>query len=148
MLRQRIFTTSMFVVCAILTLNLTAAFGRDETSRPYRCLAKDAVSILGDGTLNKDVAKAAIKTFDDIVIDPSHGDVTFPSRGTREDWIVEVTALGDYVLFPNSSRRTGKSARANAVTNFIRLRAATKEQQSIFMAMTLDYLVTGTCAQQ
>ena len=148
MLRQRIFTTRMFVVCAILTLNLTAAFGRDATSRPYRCLAKDAVSILGDGTLSKDVARAAIKEFDSIVIDPLHGDVTFPSTGTRDDWIVEVTTFGDYVLFPTSSRRTGKSARANAVTNFIRLRAATKEQQSRFMAMTLSYLVTGTCAQQ
>ena len=148
MLRQLISNTRMLVACAILTLNLTAAFGRDETSRPYRCVAKDAVSIMGDGTLSKEVSKAAIETFDNIVIDPSHGDVTFPSSGTREDWIVEKTSLGDYVLFPSSFRRTGKSARAEAATNYIRLRAATKEQQSRFMAMTLSYLVTGTCAQE
>ena len=41
-----------FVLFAMLTLNLEVAFGRDNTSKTYRCTAKDAVSVQDDGTLN------------------------------------------------------------------------------------------------
>ena len=52
----------------------------------------------------------------------------------------------DYVLFKNSSRRIDKKTVANAVTRFIRLRAATGDPQPRYMVFTLSYLVTGTCA--
>ena len=137
-----------FVLFAMLTLNFGVAFARDETSKTYRCTTKDAVSILQDGTLNKEVGKAALEYFDKIVINVSNGNVTFPSVGKVEEWIVEKISGGDddYVLFKNSSRRIDKKTVANAVTRFIRLRAATGDPQPRYMVFTLSYLVTGTCA--
>ena len=137
-----------FVLFAMLTLNFGVAFARDETSKTYRCTTKDAVSILQDGTLNKEVGKAALEYFDKIVINISNGNITFPSVGKVEEWIVEKISGGDddYVLFKNSSRRIDKKTVANAVTRFIRLRAATGDPQPRYMVFTLSYLVTGTCA--
>jgi hypothetical protein len=137
-----------FVLFALLTLNFGVAFARDETGKTYRCTTKDAVSILQDGTLNKEVGKAAIEYFDEIVINVSNGNITFPSVGKVEEWIVEKISVGDddYVLFRNSSRRIDKKTVANAVTRFIRLRAATGDPQPRYMVFTLSYLVTGTCA--
>jgi hypothetical protein len=136
-----------FVVFAILTLNFGVAFARDETSKTYRCITKDAVSILEDGTLSKDVGNAALEHFDKIVIDVSTGHIAYPSIGKLEEWIVQKTGANDndYVLFPSFSRRDKKNV-ANAVTHFIRLRAATSDPQPRFMVFTLSYLVTGTCA--
>jgi hypothetical protein len=148
MFRQLIYIMRMLVVFVILALNLTVAFARDETSKTYRCIAKDAVSILQDGTLNKEVGKAALESFDKIVINVSNGNITFPSVGKVEEWIVEKISGGDddYVLFRNSSRQIDKKTVANAVTRFIRLRAATGDPQPRYMVFTLSYLVTGTCA--
>ncbi len=139
------FLSLALVLFAMLTLNLGTAFGLDKT---YRCTTKDAVSILQDGTLNKEVGKAALEVFDKIVVDVSNGHITYPGVGKREEWIVEKTSVNDndYVLFPSSSRRVNKKTVANAVTHFIRLSAATDEPQPRFMAFTLSYLVTGTCA--
>lgn len=136
-----------FVLFAILPLNLGAAFARDETSKTYRCITKDAVSILQDGTLSKLIGEVALKRFDKIVIDVSNGHITYPSVGKREEWTVEKTSANedDYVLFRNPSRRIDKKTVANAATNFIRLRAAAGEPPR-FMVFTLSYLVTGTCA--
>ena len=144
---QLIYIMRMLVVFAILALNLTVAFARDETSKTYRCITKDAVSILQDGTLNKEVGKAALEYFDKIVINVSNGNITFPSVGKVEEWTVEKISGGDndYVLFHNSSRRIDKKTVANAVTRFIRLRAATGDPQPRFAAFVLSYLVTGTC---
>jgi hypothetical protein len=134
----------------LLTLNLTVAFARDEsdTATTYRCTTKDAVSVLRDGTLNKLVGEAALKFFDKIVIDVSNGHITYPSSGTREEWVVEkITVTGsdkDYVLYPSSSSRMGHTV-ANGVSHFIRLRAAANEPQPRFIAFTLSYLVSGTC---
>ena len=144
----RLLTMRLFVVFAILTLNFGVAFARDETSKTYRCTAKDAVSILEDGTLDKEVGKqVALKAFDKIVINTSDGTITFPSVGKVEEWTVAKTSLNDndYVLFQNSSRRTDKITVANAVTHFIRLRAATGDPQPRFVVFALSYLVTGTC---
>jgi len=148
MFRQLIYIMCMFVVFAIWSLNLSAVFARDETGKTYRCTTKDAVSILQDGTLNKEVGKAALEYFDKIVINVSNGNITFPSVGKVEEWIVEKISGGDddYVLFKNSSRRIDKKTVANALTRFIRLRAATGDPQPRYMVFTLSYLVTGTCA--
>jgi hypothetical protein len=140
----------MLIVSAILMLNLSVAFARDETDTIYRCITKDAVSILQDGTLSKKIGEVARKPFDKIVIDVSNGHVSFPSSGRLEEWIVGKINMGgsdnDYVLYPSSSRRIGYTA-ANAVAHFIRLRAAANEPQPRFMIFTLSYLVTGTCAK-
>ena len=145
---QSISIMCALVLFAILSLNLGTAFARDETSKTYRCITKDAVSILQDGTLNKEVGKAALEYFDKIVINVSNGNITFPSVGKVEEWIVEKISGGDddYVLFKNYSRRIDKKTVANAVTRFIRLRAATGDPQPRYMVFTLSYLVTGTCA--
>jgi len=144
-------TRPISIVCALmlpamLILDLGNAFGRDDTSTTYRCTAKDAVSILQDGTLNRDIAKAALEAFDKVVIDVSDGHVTYPSSGKREEWTVETTSVddNDYVLFPSSSFRLNKTV-ANAAIHFIRLRATPNEPQPRFMIFTLSYLVTGTC---
>ena len=143
---QSISIMRAFVLFATLTLNFGLAFARDDASKTYRCITKDAVSILQDGTLNKDVGKAIPEVFDKIVIDVSSGHITYPSVGKRSEWVVEKTSANDndYVLFPNFSRRIDKRTVANAVTQFIRLRAG--EPQPRFIAITLSYLMTGTCA--
>ncbi len=145
MVRQRMIASALFA-CAILTSNPVTVFARDE-SKPYRCIAKDAVSVLQDGTLNKSVGDVALKLFDKMVIDVTTGHVSFPNAATREEWTVEKTSLNDndYVLFPSAARRIGKSVRANSVTRYIRLRVAANDPQPRFVAVTLSYLVTGTC---
>jgi hypothetical protein len=142
------FQSLALVLFAMLTLNFGAAFAQEKTSTTYRCTTKDAVSILQDGTLNKLVGQAVLPVFDKIVIDVSNGHITFPSSGKREEWTVEQTGLNenDYVLFRSFSRRIDKKTVANAVTNFIRLRATTSDPQPRFVAFVLSYLVTGTCA--
>jgi hypothetical protein len=135
----------IFLVYTILTLNLVVAFARDDT-RTYRCLAKEGVSILEDGTLNKIVGKIAQEHFDKVVIEIPSGHVSFPSVGTKEEWIVETTSVekDDFVLYPKVARRVGHTA-ANAVTHFIRLRATVNDTQPRFMAVTLSYIATGIC---
>jgi hypothetical protein len=147
MFRQLISIRQMLVAFVILALNSGVALAQDETSKTYRCITKDAVSILQDGTLNKEVGKAALEVFDKIVIDVSNGHITYPSVGKREEWIVQKTSANDndYVLFPSFSGRIDKKTVANAVTHFIRLRTATSDPQPRFMVFTLSYLVTGTC---
>ena len=139
---------SALIAYAILTLNLPVAFARDEAGTTYRCSAKDAVAIQPDGTLNKDLAKSVPGYFDKIVIDVSRGQITYPSTGKREEWIVEKITVNasdnDYVLYPGSSSRMGHTA-ANAVSSFIRLRATASDPQPRFIAFALSYLVSGTC---
>jgi len=133
-----------FVLLAMLTLNLEVAFGRDDTSKTYRCTAKDSVSVQDNGTLTKGIGEVHRKYFDGIVIDILTGDVTYPSTGIRENRVVQMTGAdaNDYVLIPSSTFRRKKTA-ANAVTDFIRLDAS--KPQATFMAFSLSDLVTGTC---
>jgi len=135
-----------FVLFAMLTWSLEAAFGRDDTSKTYRCTAKDAVSVQDDGTLNKEIGEHRRKYFDGIVIDISTGDITYPSNGIREKRVVQKTGAdaNHYVLVPSLSFRRNKTA-ANATTDFIRLDVRTGQPQATFMAFSLSYLVTGTC---
>ena len=144
MFRQLI--SIVFVLFAIPTLNLDAAFGRDDASKTYRCTAKDAVSAQEDGTLNKEIGEIHRKYLDGIVIDIRTGDITRPSTGTRENRVVQTTAANDndYVLAPASSLRRKKAA-ANATTDFILLRTKPGTPQATFMALSLTYFVTGTC---
>ena len=138
---------SAFVLFAVPALPFGATFAREEISKTYRCIAKDAVSIREDGTLNKEVGEKIIEAFDKIVIDVSNGHITFPNSGKREEWIVGKTSVddNDYVLFPSLSRRITKKAVADAATRFIRLRVTNDKQQARFMAFTLSYLATGIC---
>ena len=141
---QLVFIMRAFVLFAMLTLNLEVASGRDDTSKTYRCTAKDAVSVQDDGTLNKEVGEIRRKYFDGIVINISSGHVTYPSSGIRETRVVQKTGTddNDYVLIPSSTFRYNKTA-ANAATDFIRLHAIAGRQH--FIAFSLSYLVTGTC---
>ena len=134
----------MLVLLAVLTLNLGVAFGRENTSKTYRCTAKDSVSVQDDGTLTKGIGEVHRKYFDGIVVDISTGDITYPSTGIRENRVVQKTGAdaNDYVLIPNSALRRKKTG-ANAVTDFIRLDAS--KPQATFMAFSLSDLVTGTC---
>lgn len=141
---QSISIMCAFVLFAMLTLNLEVAFGRDDTSKTYRCTAKDAVSLQDDGTLNKEIGEVRRKYFEGIVIDTLTGDITYPSSGLRENRVVQKTGAdtNDYVLVPSSSLRRKKTA-ANAATDFIRLDARTDKSQATFIAFSLSYLVTG-----
>ena len=140
---------TLFLGCvAMLLLNSAGTFAKQDRDKTYRCDAKDAVSIMHDGTLNKLIAKSAIEIFDKVVVDVSSGHITYPSSGKREEWTVAQTNANenDYVLFRSSSRRLiNNKAVADAVTRFIRIRATAGEQPR-FMAYGLSYLVTGTCA--
>jgi hypothetical protein len=135
----------LLAVVAILTPNVPAAFARDDTGKVYRCETKDAISIQKDGTLSKLLGEAVLKPFDKIVIDVESGHITYPSSGTREEWIVQKPGSGDddYVLFPSSARRFRMTG-ARAVTHFIRVRTADTPPR--FILLTLSYLVSGTCA--
>ena len=86
---QLVFIMRAFVLFAMLALNLGVAFGRDDTSKTYRCTAKDAVSVQDDGALNKEVGETRRKYFDGIVINISSGHVTYPSSGIRETRVVQ-----------------------------------------------------------
>lgn len=145
MSRQLVSVMRTLVALAVLALNVPAAVARDETGKVYRCETKDAVSLQQDGTLSKLIGEAALKSFDKIVIDLASGHISYPSSGTREEWIVDKPGGGDddYVLFPGSARRAGKTP-ARVVTHFIRLR--TDGPQPRFILVTLSYLVSGTCA--
>ena len=131
---------------AMLALNWSTAVAQAQDDKVFRCITKDAVSILQDGTLNKEIGAVALAPFDRMVVDVSSGHVTFPNTGKRDEWIVERTSVdeNDYVLYPKTSRRIGRTA-ANAVSNFIRLRAAASDPAPRFVAFILSYIVTGTC---
>ena len=127
-----------------MTLNSAVAFARDETGKTYRCITKDAVSVLQDGTLSKLIGEVALKPFDKIVIDVSSGHVSYPMLTTRDEWVVEKTGINDddYVLYPKPARRFGSNV-AWAATHFIRLRAGDGHPR--FVLVVLSYLVSGTC---
>jgi hypothetical protein len=102
---------------------------------------------LEDGTLDKSaLAKVAEEHFENFVVGIPSGLVTFPLRGVRQEWIAEETAdkANDYVLYRKTSVIKGHTI-ANAVTHFIRLRAAAVDPQPRFMAVTLSFIATGTC---
>jgi hypothetical protein len=137
----------VLVGCALLTESFAVAFARDD-DKTYRCMTKDAVSIREDGSLNREIGKAALETFDKMVINVSSGEVTYPSAGKREQWVVERASQAnaiEYVLYPTAASRRGETV-ANAVTHFIRLREV-DQQQLRFMLVTLSYIVTGTCSR-
>jgi len=142
MLRSPLF--GLLAVVVVLTSS-ALAFARDDTGKVYRCETKDAVSVQKDGTLSKLIGEAALKPFDKIVIDVESGHITYPSSGTREEWVVQKPGSGDddYVLFPSTARRFGMTG-ARAVTHFIRVRTADTPPR--FILVTLSYLVSGTCA--
>ena len=135
---------SVIIALATMTLNSTVAFARDESGKAYRCITKDAVSVLQDGTLSKLIGEVALKPFDKIVIDVSSGHVSYPMLTTRDEWVVEKTGVNadDYVLYPKPARRFGSDV-AWATTQFIRLRAGDGHPR--FVLVVLSYLVSGTC---
>lgn len=100
-----------FVLLAMLMLNLGVAFGRDDTSKTYRCTAKDSVSAQDDGILTKGIGEIHRKYFDGIVVDISTGDITYPSTGIRENRVVQKIGAdaNDYVLIPSSALRRKKT---------------------------------------
>ena len=135
-----------FVLCALPTSHVGAAFGRDA-STTYRCTAKDAVGIQDNGTLDKSDPGAEIRRqhFDRVTISVPQGDVSYPGSGIMENRVAQKAgASGDYVLVPSFTFRRNKAA-ANATTDFIRLHATTGQPPARFMAFSLTYLVTGTC---
>ena len=137
---------TLFLGCvAMLLLNSASAFAKQDRDKTYRCNPKDAVSIMLDGTLNKEIGEIARKALDGVVFDVPDGDITFPATHKRERWVVQKTTLdGDYVLFPHIASQRGQAV-ADGVTRFFRLHLVPDEQPR-FMAFSLSYLVTGTCA--
>jgi hypothetical protein len=144
---QPISIMGALVLFAMLTLNLGAAFGRNDPSKTYRCTAKDAVGIQDNGTLDKSDPGAEIRRqhFDRMVITVPSGHITYPDSLMRENRVVQRTSVaGDYVLVASLYFQRKKTA-ANATTDFILLHTATGKLQATFMAFQLSYLVTGTC---
>lgn len=137
-----------YALVALFSLTLVQhAFAKDAPpSTTYRCHAKDGVSVMQDGTLNKTIGQAAMKEFDKIVINVADGQITLPFRGHRQKWLVQKSDIedNDYVLFPNDARQRGHTI-ANVMTQFIRLRATQKDPQPRYIVVTLSYIVTGTC---
>jgi hypothetical protein len=118
-----------------------------RSATTYRCTAKDAVAIEGDGTLAKNDPGAEIdrKHFDKMAIDIASGDISYPSEAVLEKRVVQRAGVsGDYVLLPSFTFRRNKTG-ANATTDFIRLHLGTDKSQATFRAFSLSYLVTGTC---
>ncbi len=139
--------SSMRVLVALISLIfIQQAFAKDEVSTTYRCHAKDAVSVMPDGTLNKEIGRSAMKEFDQIVIDVASGHITLPFKGHRQKWNVQKADVedNDYVLYPSDARQRGHTI-ANVMTQYIRLRAAKSDPQPRYMVVTLSYLVTGIC---
>lgn len=136
-------------VLIMLALNLGPSLARDETGEAttYSCNAKDAVSVMRDGTLSKLIGEAMIKRFEKMVIDVSNGHITYSDTATTEDWIVEETGMNDkdYIMYPPAARQFRRTV-ANAATHFIRLRAAPNEPQPRFIVVTLSFFVSGTCS--
>jgi hypothetical protein len=140
-----IIAVSGALVLATLTLNLGMAFGED--GKTYRCAALDAAGIQPGGTIEKNDPGAEIhrKRYDKMVVNLATGEISYPSSGVREEWVLQKSSLGDYTLFPSVSLRR-KTTAAKATTNFIRLHANTANTSQVtFMAFSLSYLVTGTC---
>jgi hypothetical protein len=132
---------------ALLSLTfIQHASAKDGASTTYRCHAKDAVSVLQDGTLNKLIGHAAMNEYDKIVIDVADGQITLPFRGHRQKWVVQKADVGDdeYVLYPESAQKRRHTI-ANVMTQYIRLRAAKSDPQPRYIVVTLSYIVTGTC---
>jgi hypothetical protein len=130
-----------------VVLILSGSLVRAAESTTYRCTAKDAVGIEPDGTLNKSDPGTEFKIKESwrIVIDVRTGHISFPESGKIETRVVQKAGVtGDYVLFPSYSFRRKKTA-ANATTDFIRLHVGDGQQQAIFRAYSLTYLITGTC---
>jgi hypothetical protein len=146
--QQPISITSTLILFATLTMNLGAAFGKDDPNKTYRCTAKDAVVVEENGTLDKDDprAKIAREYFDQMVITVPSGRVTFPnSHKVDHDRVVQRTSVDeDYVLISSLHFKRNKLA-ANATTDFIRLRPAAGPTPATFVAFRLTSLVTGTC---
>jgi hypothetical protein len=130
-----------------LTLNFRVAVGQND-AKTYRCAAKDVVSLQDNGTLGKDaVTEAHRKRIDGILIDTLTGAITYPD-GSREVWSVirKGSDANDYVLMPRSFyQQDAKEAAVTAATDFIRVRAWSREPQVKFMVFALSILLTGTC---
>jgi hypothetical protein len=136
---------TLFLGCvAMLLLNSASAFAKEDRTKTFRCNPKGAVSIMLDGTLNKEIGETSRKTLDNVVLD-SDGDITFPATHKRERWVVQKTSVdGDYVFFPRIDSHRGQAV-ADGVTKFFLIHSAPNEQTR-FMAFDLSYVVTGTCA--
>jgi hypothetical protein len=134
------------VLFAMLTLGFGVAFGRDDTSKTYRCTAKDAVSVQADGTFNKEkeIGEIGREHFDRMVINVQTGIVSYPHTGILETRVVQKNGPDDknYVLVPSFSFQSNKTA-ANTANDFIRLHATAGNPH--FIAFWLSYLVIGTC---
>jgi hypothetical protein len=135
-----------FVLFAMLMLNLGVAYGRDNTSKTYRCTAKDAVGIQDDGTLNrtKEITEVGREHFDGMAINVQTGIVSYPHTGILETRVVQNNGPDDknYVLVSSFSFRRKKTA-ANVADDFIRLHVLPGKPH--FIAFWLSYLVTGSC---
>jgi hypothetical protein len=143
---------SMTFGAAILTMSIMGqsaghlAVAQGADAKIYRCNAKNAVSLQSNGTLNGD--EDLRKEYDGIIIDTLTGAITYPRYGMRVVWDVvqEGGNNNDHVLIPQSDYpRSVKGAAAAGATDFIRVRAWSREPQVRFMAFSLSRFITGTC---
>ena len=122
------------------------ALAQGANAKVYRCNAKDAVSLQSDGSLKRD--EDLRKDLDGIIIDTLTGAVTYPN-GIRLVWDVveEGGNNNDHVLVIRGSfyPQDIKGAAAAAATDFIRVRAWSREPQVKFMKFSISRFITGTC---
>lgn len=137
----------LFILSAAITLNAAAALGQTRTDKTYRCTAKDAISLQGNGTMGKNdpAADARRKHFDSMTIDVLSGAISYGSAGIRERRAVQELDEDDHVLIPRTSFIQRKKSAAIAATDFIRVRSSPRESQVTFVAFSLAAVVTGTC---
>ena len=128
---------------AFLLMIATPTLGAGASSVPsalYQCIAKDAVSLKGDGTLGRDSATGPWrKQNDNIIVDTTTGAMRF-GDAKSETWkiVQKGDPKNDFVAAPHLDP-------AVAVTDFIRIRAWAQLRTVLFMRYGLSMVITGTC---
>jgi len=141
------FALQLFILSVAMTLNMAVAPGQTRADKTYRCTAKDAVTVQGNGTIaqNDPAADARRKHFDSMTVDVISGAISYGSAGIRERRVVQELDADDHILIPRTSFIQRKKSAAIAATDFIRVRSSPRDSQVTFVAISLASVVTGTC---
>ena len=113
--KTTVFALHVFILSAAITLNTAAARGQTRTDKTYRCTAKDAISLQGNGTIGKNdpAADARRKHFESMTVDVLSGAISYGGAGIRERRVVQELDADDHILIPRTSFIQRKEKRRN-----------------------------------
>jgi hypothetical protein len=125
------------MVAASVSINAPAL----ADGKLYRCTGLSQVGMADDGTLKAMIRDDIFRQrYAGVLIDTATGVIRWPGRADLDHW--EVVQKGgsanDVVLVVNSIPR-------HAATDFIRIRAWSREPQIRFFHFALSNLISGTC---